>query len=73
MQNDTLAGNAVYTDGHAPMLFDQTGALIPQLVAYDTNENGEIIELHTAENLTNPSVYGTDKDDVKLGNAFSMD
>ncbi len=73
MEKDEFEGDAVYTDGHAPMLFDKNGVFIPQLVAFSTNGDGEIMELHTAQNLTNPSVYGTDKDDVKLGNAFSMD
>ena len=73
MEKDAFEGDAVYTDGHAPMLFDKNGTFIPQLIAYNVNSDGEIDEMHTAQNLTNPSVYGTDKDEIKLGNAFSMD
>lgn len=69
MEKDTRSGKEVYEDNHAPKLFDAAGAMIPQLVAYDVNANNEIIELHTAQNLTNPAYA----DSAKIGGSFSMD
>lgn len=54
--------------GVAPSLWAD-GAIVPQLLAYKTNENGEITEIETAVNYSDPGL----PDSEKNGGDFSMD
>lgn len=68
---DKSAGTAgtMFEEGTAPTLVDSTGAIEPQLIAYEVNEEGVITKIETAYNLTKPN---RSEEDV-YGGTFSMD
>lgn len=59
----------IWADGVRPTLC-KDGNAVPQLVSYQTNEEGLISVIETAANRTAPSVYA---DGEKIGEDFSMD
>ncbi|MBE7062867.1 MAG: S-layer homology domain-containing protein [Ruminococcaceae bacterium] len=59
----------IWGEGVAPSLVKADGTVVPQLIAYKTNDAGVITEIETAYNKTNPRL----KDEEKIGDDFSMD
>jgi len=62
-------GAEMYLAGTAPTLVDDTGAVVPQLIAYEVNEEELITKLETAYNMTKLDT----PDEEKIGGTFSMD
>ncbi len=75
VKNDTLflpgtESFALWNGGTAPSIYDSAGNIVPQLVTFKVNDAGEISELNTAVNQTDPYLLPETK---YSDNRFSMD